>query len=250
MTGEVVSAQPAVDVSRSPRRRSNADEPLHRFDPARVSCVLFDLDGTLADTDDAYVTSVAQRLPIADAGRRMRAARRLVMAAEGPGNIVFPILDRLGLDALVFRVAEVLRRGLSGAEPSAHSPVPGVPAMLALLKGRLPLAIVTNRRSEHAERFLEENRMTGYFSLVVGAAARTRGKPHPDMLMYAAKTLDVPIERCVMVGDTPVDMRAGRSAGAQTIGVLCGFGEEPELRRAGADLVLRSTAEVAGELGF
>lgn len=224
------------------------DDSPQRFDPARVSCVLFDLDGTLADTDDAYVASLARRLPIADAGRRMRAARRLVMAAEAPGNVVFPLLDRIGLDALVFRVAEILRRRLSGAEPSVHAPVPGVPAMLALLKERLPLAVVTNRRSEHAERFLEENRLTGYISLVVGATARTRGKPQPDMLLYAAKALGVPIERCVMVGDTPVDMRAGRSAGAQTIGVLCGFGDEPELRRAGADLVLRSTAEVAGEL--
>jgi len=41
-----------------------------------------------------------------------------------------------------------------------------------------------------------------------------------------------------------VDMRAGKSAGAQTVGVLCGFGEEGELTRKGADLILKSTAEV------
>ena len=43
-----------------------------------------------------------------------------------------------------------------------------------------------------------------------------------------------------MIGDTTVDMRAGKAAGAQTVGVLCGFGEEPELRQLGADLILVS----------
>jgi phosphoglycolate phosphatase len=51
-------------------------------------------------------------------------------------------------------------------------------------------------------------------------------------------------ESCLMIGDTTVDMRAGKSAGAQTVGVLCGFGEENELRRAGADAIFKSTADL------
>jgi phosphoglycolate phosphatase-like HAD superfamily hydrolase len=45
-----------------------------------------------------------------------------------------------------------------------------------------------------------------------------------------------------------MDVRAGRAAGAQTVGVLCGFGEEKELRRAGADLILPSTADLLAAL--
>ena len=52
----------------------------------------------------------------------------------------------------------------------------------------------------------------------------------------------------LMVGDTSVDIRAGRAAGAQTAAVLCGFGEEKELRRAGADLILSSTVDLLGVL--
>jgi N-acetyl-D-muramate 6-phosphate phosphatase len=48
----------------------------------------------------------------------------------------------------------------------------------------------------------------------------------------------------LMVGDTTVDIHAGRSAGAQTAGVLCGFGEEKELRGAGADHILSTTADL------
>jgi phosphoglycolate phosphatase len=48
-----------------------------------------------------------------------------------------------------------------------------------------------------------------------------------------------------MVGDTTADIIAGKSAGLQTVGVLCGFGERTELARAGADLILPSTADLA-----
>ena len=47
-----------------------------------------------------------------------------------------------------------------------------------------------------------------------------------------------------MIGDTTVDIRAGRSAGAQTVGVLCGFGEEAELKKMGADMILKDTTKL------
>jgi len=46
------------------------------------------------------------------------------------------------------------------------------------------------------------------------------------------------------VGDTIVDIRAGSKAGSQTVGVLCGFGEEDELRKRGADMILATTPEL------
>jgi phosphoglycolate phosphatase-like HAD superfamily hydrolase len=50
---------------------------------------------------------------------------------------------------------------------------------------------------------------------------------------------------CLMIGDTSFDIRAGRAAGAQTVGVLCGFGQEAELHRQGADLILPTTPHLA-----
>jgi len=46
------------------------------------------------------------------------------------------------------------------------------------------------------------------------------------------------------VGDTWVDIRAGHAAGAQSLGVLCGFGAQRELQRNGADMILTETAEL------
>jgi phosphoglycolate phosphatase len=56
--------------------------------------------------------------------------------------------------------------------------------------------------------------------------------------------LGVPVERCLMVGDTTADVWAARAAGARSAGVLCGFGQRDELERAGADRILQTTTEL------
>jgi phosphoglycolate phosphatase-like HAD superfamily hydrolase len=56
--------------------------------------------------------------------------------------------------------------------------------------------------------------------------------------------MNVSPKDCLMIGDTTVDIRAGKSAGAQTVGVLCGFGEEYELRKMGADEILEDTTKL------
>ena len=60
--------------------------------------------------------------------------------------------------------------------------------------------------------------------------------------------MGVSTSACLMIGDTPVDILTGKNAGAQTVGVLCGFGEEKELEQAGADLILNSTADLVNLL--
>ncbi|MBN1262672.1 MAG: HAD family hydrolase, partial [Anaerolineae bacterium] len=62
------------------------------------------------------------------------------------------------------------------------------------------------------------------------------------------QALGVAPEACAMVGDTVVDVRAARRAGAWSVAVLCGFGEEPELRRAGAHWILPGTADLLTQL--
>ena len=64
----------------------------------------------------------------------------------------------------------------------------------------------------------------------------------------AARKMNTAPENCLMIGDTTVDMRAGISAGAQVVSVLCGFGEEAELKRMGADLILSDTPKLINVL--
>ena len=96
--------------------------------------------------------------------------------------------------------------------------------------------------------FLDQFELRPYFALVVTALTAEHTKPYPDPILYAAEKMGVNPQNCLMIGDTTVDIRAGKAAGAQTVGVLCGFGEEPELRHQGADLILESTAKLADVL--
>ena len=84
----------------------------------------------------------------------------------------------------------------------------------------------------------------GYLDHVITGQSAEHTKPYPDPILLAAHKMGVKPEECLMIGDTTVDMRAGKSAGAQTVGVLCGFGEEPELIKKGADKILKSTPDL------
>lgn len=215
------------------------------FDPARLQALLFDLDGTLANTDDAYVERLARWLP----GRQPeRLARRLVMASETPGNALLAAFDRLGLDTLAAPLADGWHR-LRGEGRPRHFPIiPGVRAMLEALHGRYRLAIVSSRDARGVQAFLEQHALRPLFDAVASGRTTARAKPHPAPVRWAAARLGLPTAACLMIGDTTVDIRAGRAAGAQTAGVLCGFGQAAELAAAGADLILISTADLAGLL--
>jgi N-acetyl-D-muramate 6-phosphate phosphatase len=214
------------------------------LDATRVQGLLFDIDGTLSDTDNAYVARLAQFLPAAFGVHRQRLARRLVMASERPGNLMFALLDELQLERPLIGLLDAINRTRHTRPDPAYAPVPGVPELLASLHGRYPMAVVSARGEQGVRHFLDVHGLTGYFGAIATALTCKHSKPFPDPVIWAAEQLGLPPANCVMIGDTTVDIRAGKSAGAQTAGVLCGFGEENELRRFGANVVLESTAEL------
>ena len=218
---------------------------------SRIKALCFDVDGTLSDTDDQYVAKFAKlfksfRFLLKNKDEK-RAARRFVMWSETPANIIFGLPDVLGLDDELASVSNWLTR--HNPPPLKHFIlIPGVKEMLESLRGHFPMAVVTARDEEGTRQFLEQYELTPYFDVVVSALTAERSKPYPDPVLYAANAMGIAPENCLMIGDTTVDIRAGEKAGAQTVGVLCGFGEEPELRKRGADLILNTTAELADVL--
>jgi phosphoglycolate phosphatase len=97
-------------------------------------------------------------------------------------------------------------------------------------------------------RFLEQFDLVKYFDAIVTGLSAPHTKPFPDPIFLAAQKMGVKPSECLMIGDTTVDIRAGKSAGAQTVGVLCGFGEEKELLGMGADLILGNTPQLVDAL--
>jgi N-acetyl-D-muramate 6-phosphate phosphatase len=152
--------------------------------------------------------------------------------------------DRFGLDDEIGAVVNWLYR--HRRKPwKKFMLVPGVDEMLARLYGRFPMAVVSARDEHGTRAFLDQFDLLRYFDVIVTALSAEHTKPYPDPIIFAAQKMGVSPESCLMIGDTTVDMRAGKSAGAQTVGVLCGFGEEEELKRKGADLILANTPMLA-----
>jgi phosphoglycolate phosphatase-like HAD superfamily hydrolase len=222
------------------------------LDHSRIRALCFDIDGTLSDTDDQFVRKLARKLRLVKflfpRQDPLPFARRMVMATETPGNLLFGAADRLGIDGLLARLGDfVYHLGLRG-EVEPFVLVNGVREMLDLLQPRYLMSIVTARGERSAQRFLDQFELSSCFVCVAHAQTCRHTKPYPDPILWAAAQMGVPSVQCLMIGDTTVDIRAGRAAGAQTVGVLCGFGEEAELRQAGADLILPSTANLTDEL--
>ena len=210
------------------------------LDTKRIKALCFDVDGTLSDTDDLYVQKVKRLFPRFLFKDPEHTARRFIMWIEAPGNALLGLADTLGLDDEMVAVINWLSRHRKHSSKQFLL-VPGVEELLKQLHGRYPMSVVSARDERGTMAFLEQYDLVKYFDVVVTGLSAPHTKPYPDPILLAASKMNVAPENCLMIGDTTVDIRAGKSAGAQTVGVLCGFGEEPELKKMGADLILKDT---------
>jgi N-acetyl-D-muramate 6-phosphate phosphatase len=214
---------------------------------SRIRAICFDVDGTLSDTDDVMVAQLAQLLfpfnflfPGKDL---IRVARGIVMEAEAPMNKIFGLTDHVGLDEEIFAIKNWLVRK-SKKRTKSFQLVPGTREMLGDLSRRYPLAVVSARDTHSTMDFLNQFELAAFFKCIATDQTCEHTKPFPDPILWAAGQMAVPPEACLMVGDTTVDMQAGKAAGTQNVGVLCGFGERDELNATGADMILSMTAEL------
>lgn len=217
------------------------------LDITRIKALCFDVDGTLSDTDDLYVHKVSRFFPRFLFKDPEHSARRFVMWVEAPGNALLGLTDTIGLDDEIVAFIDWLSRHQKKSSKTFWL-IPGVDKMLADLKGHYPMAVVSARDEKGTMRFLEQFDLVQYFDAVITGQSAEHTKPYPDPILLAAEKMGVKPDECLMIGDTTVDMRAGKSAGTQTVGVLCGFGEEAELKQMGTDIILNTTSELTGIL--
>lgn len=211
------------------------------LDLARIRVLCFDFDGTISDTDDVYVAAL-QRWLSPFKFLPQSSARSIVTALETPGNLFLQLLDRYGIDTILHRISS--RRAVVQNVPANFKIIPGAKEAILNLQNQYPITLVSSRAVQGVNVFLKYFDLLQYFQLIVGAEMTPRMKPYPDPLLLVAETLNVLPDELLMIGDTTVDILAGKAVGAQTVGVLCGFGTRGELQAAGADVILPSTAQV------
>jgi len=211
--------------------------------------VLFDWDGTLIDSGDILLTcwhEVTTRVlgapfPITEEDRRtflsMRGADSFPLLSDDPE--VVRALDDGFTDAYLALAAD----HITAQEGS-------VELVKALRERGVLVAVVTSKTRLRMDRDMEICELVGAFDMVVTGDDVTRAKPDPEGVLAALAQLHATAERSVMVGDGPVDIKAGRAAGTMTVGISHGLHSGEELRDAEPDLLIESLLQLGSLWGL
>ena len=206
-----------------------------------VDAVLFDCDGTLADSASMIAANIVDALR--DIGHTVHAEQ--VRSVFGP-----PLPEMVRL--LVGPVSEQQIERFNAAYGTYAAirrpliqPMPGAVALLdSLAARRIPLAMVTNKGDAGAAAQIAAFGWEGRFAAVVTQDTVALPKPAPDPALHALRLLGVAPERAAFVGDTESGAVCGRGAGIPLVISLRGAHDPMRLRAAGATHVVETLGEV------
>ena len=208
-----------------------------------ITTYFFDIDGTLLDSAPDISGAVCE------------ACGEAVPASVVQRYIGRPLAEMFAHfypDAQAEDIEGLCRLYRERYRERAHAATrvfPGVAEMLAALPGRKSTA--TTKSTVTAAAVLELFGLRDHFDHVQGSD-NGRYKPDPAILLEAVEILGVRPGECLMVGDSPPDVEAGRRAGMRTCAVAWGYGDHSELKRLQPDLWIEHPRELlsgAGELG-
>jgi len=131
-------------------------------------------------------------------------------------------------------------------------PFKNVHKTLRILSEHFPLILITMRfiPKEQALNELKYWSLHPFFREIITAKDAEKPKPSPDPLIESAKKLNLQLTKCSIVGDSIADIRAGKSAGIKTIGVLSGLYSKKELEKEKPDLILRNINQLPKHIYF
>jgi len=205
--------------------------------------VLFDLDGTLADTIELIL-------------RSYRHTMQTHLGAAPPderwlSTMGTPLRAQLSDFARDESEAEAMLETYTVFQRSIHDemvrPFPGAVGVLGQLRARgARLAVVTSKRNVVARRTMEVCGLWDAIDVVVGADDVARGKPDPEPVHRALDALRLAdrADEVLFVGDSPFDLRAGRSAGTRTAAVSWGAFARAALEAERPDYLLETLDEL------
>ncbi|MEI8132454.1 MAG: HAD hydrolase-like protein, partial [Leptolinea sp.] len=162
---------------------------------SKVRAICFDIDGTLSDTDDLWIQRAqpfVRFIKILFPGVPPQSiARRIIMGIETPGNFLYYLLDRFGLDVPAGKIYNWINHSLMRSRPKIYLLVPGIKETIETLATHFPLAVVSSRDSRGTQDFLQTFDLGQHFKAIATSQTCRYTKPFPDPILWAAQQLGV-----------------------------------------------------------
>jgi len=204
-----------------------------------LSHILFDLDGTLTDPYEGITRSVQYALR--SFGIEVEDRRQLTRFIGPPLRESFQVYYGLSEEDAEQAVAKY-REYFADRGIFENTVYEGIPEMLAALhKEGAAIVLATSKPTVFAKRILEHFGMDGYFSTVVGSELDGTRSDKAEVIALALRECGcADVASAAMVGDRKHDILGAKACGLRSVGVLYGYGDEEELRGAGADWIAQS----------
>ncbi|MBX8499383.1 HAD family hydrolase [Pseudomonas lijiangensis] len=201
-----------------------------------LSALLFDLDGTLIDTDELHLNAYNQLLARWDRSMDIGYYKAHVMGF--PDDMIFGGLFP-DIPASQYADMAAQKEAMFRAQLKETIPVAGVLRILDHAQSTgLRTAVVTNAPRENAMAMLTGLGIVDRFETIVIGGELERGKPHPMPYLTALELLGVKADNALAFEDSLAGVQSANAAGIHTFGLLSGL-DEKQLREAGARSVIR-----------
>jgi phosphoglycolate phosphatase len=222
-----------------------------------VGAIAFDLDGTLLDTIHDLAAAVNALLVELGHPELPKDTIRVFVGKGMPNLVRRALAAATGASPAAIEEAELAD---ALARYQAHyaarlgretRPFPGMVEGLTRLRTMgFPMAVVTNKAARFVRPHLVQAGIEQFFAVVVGGDDLPTRKPDPGPLLHVAKTLGVPPQRLLMVGDSGNDVQAARAAGCPVLVLPYGYSEGAPVASLDADGIVESLAAVADRVRY
>jgi HAD superfamily hydrolase (TIGR01509 family) len=207
---------------------------------------VFDVDGTLVDTNHLHVATWWEAFRQAGRQVPMHAIHRSI--GLGSDDLIARLLGD-GRDKDQDAELSAAHKALYGQYFDRLPPLEDAGRLLRRLEGEgWTVVLATSASGPELSALRRAISADDAITATASADDVTEGKPAPEPVEHALELAGVPVEGAVFVGDTVWDMRAGRSAGVRCVGVLCGGIPRADLEEAGAEAVYDDPAHLLAAL--
>ncbi len=214
-----------------------------------VNAVLFDLDGTLIDSAPIYyeiIDVVFEKLGIPPVS--VEILREAMDDGEFDWDFVLPARMKNRKDELIVEARVIIDDIAPALFRKQIKLISGAADICEKIAARnMKIGLVTSTPRDYISVKLAPLRKAGIENLlqvIITADDVVNKKPHVEPLIKGSQKLGIAIDKCVYVGDTRVDIRAGNAAGMKTVGVLTGFDDYEALKKENPDAIIDSIAQL------